>query len=256
MKVTRFLLSAALLLGFAGISHAQVTPVPEAGGTMQLSWDNCAPLVQNKNMLAGANVLFASVTNHSLPHQAYQVWLLIGDSNRQLPDAWRFDAAGCNGGFFSFAAQPPVALSKTCPGFVPAATQQFTIPVYQMAPPGLGYATTLGNAFLAVSYPTGSNNINPAVRYHLAGFTFDHTFSTPGPTPADLSTCGGFERGMCLVAIPDKCTWLNMQGEEFEFNGISSAFVTYNGGTAGGLCPGVIPAEQKTWGSIKDQYKR
>ena len=255
MKVTRFLLSAALLLGFAGISYAQVTPVPEAGGTMRLSWDSCNAL-SNKDSFNGANTLYASVTNHTTPHQAYQVWLLLGDSNKQLPDAWRFDAAGCNGGFFQFLAQPPVALAKACPGFVPTATQQFTIPVYQFAPPGLGYATTLGNAFLAVSYPTGSNNITAATRYHLAGFTFDHTFSSNGPTPADLSSCGNFERGMCIVAIPDKCTWLDMQGAEWEFNGTPAAWVTYNGGAVGSICPGVIPAEQKTWGSIKAQYNR
>jgi hypothetical protein len=260
MKVTRFLLSAVLLVGFAGVSFAQVTPIPEAGGNLQIQWDTCVlPVVQNKNSTAGPNTIYATVSGHSLPHQAYAIWLLVGDSNRQLPDAWRFDSQGCAGGLYSFVQQPPAALSKLCPGFVPAATPQVTIPAYQFAPAGLGYATTLGNPSLSVAYSNGglgSPNINPALRYHLAGFTFDHTFSTPGPTPGDLSTCGGFERGMCIVAIPNKCSWVDLAGIEWEFNGVPAAFLTYNGGTAGGLCPGVIPAEQKSWGSIKSQYKR
>jgi hypothetical protein len=259
MKVTRFLLSAVLLLGFAGVSFAQVPEIPENGGNMNLQWDTCVlPVVQNKNSSAGANVAYATVTGHALPHQAYAVWLLVGDSNRELPDSWRFDSAGCNGGFAGAAHQPPVALAKSCPGFVPANVQTVTIPAYQLAPAGLGYATTLGNPSLSVSYNNGgagSPNINPAVRYHLAGFTFDHTFSVPGPTNPGVD-CGGFERGMCIVAIPNKCSWLDLAGVEWEFNNIAACFLTYNGGTSGGLCPGVIPAEQKSWGSIKSQYKR
>jgi hypothetical protein len=243
----------------AGPSLAQVPPLPEAGGFLQLSWDQCAPLVLNKNSAAGPNVLYASVQGHATEHQAYQVWLLLGDANHQLPDAWRFDAAGCNGGFFSFSAQPPVALAKTCPGFVPAVTQQFTIPVFQLAPPGLGYLTTLGNAFLAVSYPSGSSNADPGTRYHLVGFTFDHTFSTAGPTPGDLSSCGSFERGMCIFAVPYKCSWLDLAGNEFAFRGVGGTQTTqvvYNGGTPDPNCPGAIPARPSTWGSIKAQYKR
>jgi hypothetical protein len=258
MKVTRFLLSAVLLIGFAAPSFAQVTPIPELGGNMQLSWDNCAPLLQSKNAVAGPNVLYASVLGHTIPHQGYQVWLLIGDDAKSLPDAWRFDSNGCNAGFENATQTPPVALAKSCPSFGPT-SGQFPVSVYQFAPPGLGYATTLGNAFLATAYPAGSQNIAPATRYHLAGFTFDHTFSTPGPTPADLSTCGGFEHGMCIVAIPNKCSWLDLAGNEFAFGNVNAgqSWVVYNGGTAGGgLCPGIIPAKAKTWGEIKDQYKR
>ena len=243
----RRLLTTLIVLGFlgaAGASHAQ---------TVDISWDNCTPLVTTKNIgaAAGAQTFYASVVGQTTPHQAYQVWWLVGDANAQLPDSWRFDSAGCNGGFFSYLAQPPVALAKSCPGFVPAATQQFTIPVFQLSPPPLGYATTAGNGFLAVSYPTGMLTPNPATRYHLAGFTHDFTFASVGPTPGDLSTCGGVETPMCINLIRNRVSWLDMGGTEILF-AIGNGTLTVNSMNG---CPGV-PAEASTWGSIKNQYRR
>jgi hypothetical protein len=231
-------------LGAAGTSHAQ---------TADISWDACFPIVTNKTIgaAAGPVTFFASAIGQSVPHQAYQVWWLVGDANRTLPDAWRFDSGGCNGGFFSYAAQPPVAMSKACPGFVPAATQQFTIPVFQLAPPPLGYATTTGNGFLAVSYPAGVLAPNPATRYHLAGFTHDFTFASVGPTPPDLSTCGGVETPMCINLIRNRVSWLDMAGTEFLF-AIGNGTLTVNS-IAG--CP-AVPAQPTTWGTIKGQYRR
>ena len=264
MKVTRFLLSAVLLLAVAGNAHAQLD---RAGGTVSISWDACDPVVVNKNMLSGANHAYASVVGHGVGHQAYQVWLLLGNSSLALPDAWRFDAAGCNAGFSAsetapYNSQPPTALSKACPPFAPAsgigAVVISRIQAYQFAPAPLGFATTLGNALAAFAYPNnglGSPNFNPATRYHLVDFTFDHTFSLAGPQdPA--AACGGFEDGMCIYVIDGKTSWLDLTSAEHLFNdGQTNRYLTYNGGTPSGPCPGSIPAKPATWGSIKAQYK-
>lgn len=228
-------------LGLAGSSHAQVT--------MDLSWDNCAPVVVDKVPTAGPTTFYASAIGQTVAHKAYQVWWLVGDANKTLPDAWRFDAAGCNGGFYTFSAQPPTALSKTCPGFVPIATQQFTIPLFQLSPAGLGYPTTLGNGFLAVSYPSGSTNANPAQRYHLAQFLLDFTFAVNGPTNPGVD-CGGFETPMCINTVRQRASWLDSNDVETLFN-IGNAFLTVHSVSG---CP-AIPARPATWGEIKGQYR-
>ncbi len=263
MKVTRFLLSAVLLLAVTGNAHAQLDRL---GGTVSLSWDNCSPIVVNKNMLAGPNKAYASVTGHALGHQAYQVWLLLGHSSQSLPNAWRFDATagdpGCNAGFSGSDAVPysgnVVALAKTCPGFVPTSVASNKIQTYQFAPAPLGFATTLGNALAAFAYPNngaGSPNINPALRYLLVEFQCDHTFSVAGPADPAVA-CGGFEEGMCIYVIDGRTSWLDLTSTEHKFNdGMSNRFLTYNGGALNGLCPDVIPAAPTTWGSIKAQYK-
>ena len=262
MKVTHFLLSAALLIAVAGPSYAQLD---RSGGTVSLSWDQCDPVVVNKDMLSGVNSAYASVIGHGAGHKAYQVWLLIGNSQLSLPDAWRFDSQGCNAGFSGGAVAtgayynlPPALLSKACPGFVPPSISPNRIQAYQFAPAPLGFATTLGNALAAFAYPNnglGSPNINPAQRYHLVQFNFDHTFSLPGPQdPAQA--CGNFQDGMCIYVIDQRTSWLDLQDTEHLFNdGVSNRFLTYNGGALAGQCPGVIPAKQATWGSIKAQYK-
>ena len=230
----------ATALAFATTAEAQ---------TVDLSWDQCIPIQTDK--LApnpGGPVKFhASVIGQAAGHQAYQVWWIVGDSNNQIPDAWRFDAAGCNGGFFTFSSQPPSALAKSCPPFVPAATQQFTIPVFQLAPPPLGYPVTMGNGFLAVSYPATVQNPNAATRYHLASFLLDFTFGTVGQTPPDLSSCGGMEIGTTIRLIPDRVSWLDLQSVEHPFQ-IGNSLLRWNGGA--------VPANASTWGSIKNQYRR
>jgi hypothetical protein len=225
----------------AGVSHAQVV--------MDLSWDACSPIVVNKVPTAGPQTFFASAIGATVAHKAYQVWWVVGDANQTLPDAWRFDAAGCNGGFYTFTSQPPTLLAKACPGFVPLATQQFTIPLFQLAPAPLGYATTLGNGFLAVSYPNGSTNTTPTQRYHLCQFLLDFTFAVNGPTNPGVD-CGGFETPMCINTVRQRSSWLDTNNVETLFD-IGNASLTVHS-VAG--CP-AIPARAATWGEIKGQYR-
>jgi hypothetical protein len=261
LRLVSSLLACGLASAFAAPQAlAQLGPPPPvAGGTMSLSWEDCGPLVSNLVPVQGPNTLTAHVTGHALPHQAFQVWLLLGDVSRTLPDAWRFDEDGCNAGFVGFHDSDPIGLSK-CPWFISPSVQRLTISKFQLSPPPLGYATTLGNVVFAAAYPNdgaGSPTVNPAIRYKLATFVFDHTFSIPGASPADGSACGGLDQQICIVAIPGKCTWLDLAGNEFSFGGVYSSWATVNGLFSG--CIDVIdpvPARPTTWGSIKAQYKR
>jgi hypothetical protein len=215
--------------------------------TIDLSWHGCSPIVYDVVPVPGSTLTaYASVTGQSQAHRAYQVWWVVGDIEDRLPDAWRFDGDGCNAGRYTFTAQPAAALAKSCPPLVPAATQQFTIPVYQLAPAGLGVPTTMGNGFLAVSYPTGSTAASAAQRYHAARFVLDFTYAVTGSGDAGFS-CGGLERPLTLRLVPDRSTWLDVNLQEFVWE-YGNATLHVNGGAS--------ENHARTWGQVKGQYRR
>jgi hypothetical protein len=237
--IPAILLTAAVVL-------ASFAASPVRAQTIDLSWNGCSPIVADVAPAAGATLTaYASVTGQSQPHKAYQVWWVVGDVENRLPDAWRFDAGGCNAGFFTFTTQPSAALAKSCPPLVPAATQQFPVALYQLAPAGLGFATTLGNGLLVVAYPTGSTATNPAQRYHAARFTLDFTYAVTGPGIGG-SACGGLERPLSLRLVPGRSSWLDLNDVESEW-GFGNAVLDVNGGTN--------VTAVRTWGQIKGQYR-
>ncbi len=229
------------------IAFATLSAVPAVAQTIDLSWNACSPITVDWTAHAGAKVTaYASAFGQSQAHKAYEVWWVIGDAESRIPDAWRFDAAGCNGGFYEFSPQPASGLAKSCPPLVPAATQQFVIAQYQFAPAALGFANTMGNGFLAVSYPTGSTSTNPATRYHAVRFTFDFTFAVEGPGAAG-STCGGLERPLTLRIVPERAAWLDLDEVQHEWQ-LGNSTLTVNGGAD--------PNTASTWGTIKGQYRK
>jgi hypothetical protein len=233
------LLTAAVAFASLAASHVRAQ-------TIDLSWNGCSPIVADVVPAAGATLTaYASVTGQSQPHKAYEVWWVVGDVENRIPDAWRFDAGGCNAGSYTFTTQPSAALAKSCPPLVPAATQQFTAPLYQLAPAGLGFATTLGNGFLIVAYPTGSTATNPAQRYHAARFTLDFTSAVTGPGNGS-SACGGLERPLTLRLVPGRSSWLDLNDVEYDW-ALGNSTLDVNGGTNA--------TAARTWGQIKGQYR-
>jgi hypothetical protein len=240
MKVTRFLLSALLLGAMATTASAQ--------GTVSLNWDTCIGPI-NKAIAPGTIAdLQASVIGHSQPHQAYQVYVALGSGNAgALRDAWRFDAAGCQGSaLITINHLSPGTLSKACPSFQ-GANASIQIKDYSF-----DALTGKARAVLANTYPAGVAVVNPATRYFLAQFKFDHTFSTAGPSDPG-NTCGGLEVAVC--AHLTRTSWLSPDGVETPW-AWGQEYVTANdaGNTSG--CPGATPAVPTTWGSVKAQYKR
>ena len=242
MKVTRFLLSALFLGAMATTASAQ--------GAVSLNWDSCTGPI-NKQILPGSGVanLYASVLGHDQPHQAYQVWIRLGSGSAgPLRDAWRFDAAGCQGSsFLTINHLAPAAVVKVCPTFQGPLTS-FQLKEYQWDAL-TGKATT----YLADTYPAGNNTqIVPTVRYFLVNWAFDHTFSVDGATTPGAD-CGGLETPVCGHIF--RASWLTPAGAEFPW-AISQEYVTSRDPNNDSRCPGATPAENKTWGSLKAQYKR
>ena len=241
MKVTRFLLPALFLGAMATTASAQ--------GAVSLSWDGCTGPI-NKQILPGTQAsLYASVLGHSQPHQAYQVWMLLGSGNAgEIRDAWRFDAAGCQGSsFITIDHLAPAAVVKVCPTF------QGPLASIQIKDYSFDALSGKARAVLANTYPAGNfTTVNPAQRYFLARFLFDHTFSVNGDTTPGAD-CGGLEVAVCGHLT--RTSWLSPDGVETPW-GWGQEYVTANDPNNSTGCPGATPTVPKTWGSVKAQYKR
>ena len=167
-----------------------------------------------------------------------------------MRDAWRFDPAGCDVGFFTLNHTAPAAVSKTCPSFQ-GNLQSLQIKDYS-------YDGTTGKVkiTLANAYPNGGAGnpaaTNAAQRYFLANYNFDLTFAVVGPGAPDGSTCGGVEVPVCFALT--QATWLDLTGAEIPWN-IASGYITTNDPNNLQHCPGTVPAAPRTWGSVKSQYR-
>ena len=240
MKVTRFLLSVLFLGAMVSTASAQFA---------YLSWDACNSVATDKAIAPGSGVanLYVSVLGQSQPHKAYQAVVLFGSGNAgALRDAWRFDAVGCQtDAFISISHSPPAAVAKACPGMTGANSLQIK---------NYSFDAISGKATgtLASAYDPNATAVNPAVRYHLANFAFDHTYSVVGPTNPGVD-CGDLEVPVCAHLA--RCSWLMLDGTEMPYP-FAKEYVTANDPANGTGCPGATPAAATTWGSIKHQYKR
>ena len=245
MNMTRHLLTALTLCAMATTASAQ--------GTASISWDSCnpTPLTPNKQVAPGAQVattsLYASVIGHSAPHNGYEVQVKFSSPGGSIRDAWRFDSDGCQGSaFITIDHIAPAAVVKTCPSFSGTAS------VLQIK--GYSYDPETGRAtgLVANAYPAGNPSaVNPAQRYFLARFGFDHSFSVNGATTPGAD-CGGLEVPVCAFLSVAKYNAL--AGGEIDW-AKGQDFVTANDPNNTSGCSGQVPAKNTTWGSVKAQYK-
>ncbi|MGH7724645.1 MAG: hypothetical protein ACREOU_04385 [Candidatus Eiseniibacteriota bacterium] len=238
MKVTRIL--ASLLFLAAAASTASAVPA------VRMSWDNCTPLVVNKDVAPGTIAgLYGSVVGQELPHQGYEVWLLLGGGG-PIADAWRFDSDGCQTpAGIALDHTAPTAVSKTCPSFQ-GLLASVQVKTYDYDP-----STGKARAVVANAYPAGILNPVLTQRYFLMRANFDHTFSVNGPTNPGVD-CGGLERGVCVHVT--RANWLDLAGITIPF-ALENEFVTARDPANDTRCPGATPVETKTWGQIKDAYR-
>ena len=247
-----------LLFTFSGLTVASIGYA--ANGAIDLTWGaTCTPIVQNITPTNVATSMIASELGNDQTHNAYQVRALIGSATRTIPDAWRFDAAGCQGtSFIQLNHLPPAAASKACPAFQGAANTSFQLKDYHFVNPGSIYDQTIVRFYLANTYPAGFTTL-AAQRYFLMQAIFDHTFSVNGATTPGTD-CGGFETPMCIALLqgdrrPEESgtsSYIKLaDGLEYFFDNSPNSFLTVHG-IAG--CP-AVPTHNATWGQIKSQYR-
>lgn len=241
MKVTRILAALALVVGFAGSAHA--------AGCARLSWGTCDPDVPNANYVVGTNTyqLVYSIFGSGDPNVGTDSQLRIrhyrpGSTSSTVPDSWRFDDSGCQTG--SQLVLSNNALSKACPAY--KGTNPLVI---------TQYATDVdSSAFLRLAITYDNFSPSAAVRYTAWLITFDHSFSNIGPSPADLSSCGGVEQ--CENIYFDFANVLALTGFQLPLAPCDPApiadpahgpvIATWNGG-----CEAPVATQNTTWGKLK-----
>ncbi|HEV8479256.1 MAG TPA: hypothetical protein VGR66_00555 [Candidatus Eisenbacteria bacterium] len=170
---------------------------------------------------------------------------------RGLPDAWRFDDAGCQTG-------SQVSLSnngtKTCPAM--KGTNPLTITNFQY------YANEEPNPRMNVRLAITYDNFTPVAgtTYILWSIIFDHSFSVTGPSTPGVN-CGGGELPLCIAMTdPTMPNYSDVASgvlaltgiqEPFTFATATDGYITWNGGLN---CPGAVPTVPATWGRLKGMY--
>ncbi|MGH7724646.1 MAG: hypothetical protein ACREOU_04390 [Candidatus Eiseniibacteriota bacterium] len=260
----RKLLTSLVLLGALGVVHQAHAAI----GTVDASWDACAPIVVDKTTtVAGPVGLVISILGHDEFHQGYEVWGILGTAARTTPDAWAFDAAGCQTpAGITIDHLSPVALSKTCPSFQGnAASVQIKAYDTGAGSGDLQYDPNLRRLVLANAYPAGISTSLATQRYFLARFLFDHSFSVPGPGTPGVD-CGGYENAICFTMLGGsepgsvatgkwwaKVNYLDQAGATRELP-VGNRIATFNNAGNPMGCA-AVPAVNKTWGQIKSQYR-
>jgi hypothetical protein len=227
-------------LAFAGVSHAAI-------GTVDMTWDGCTGPVDKTTNVAAPYSIFVTVIGHDEGHKGYDVRIIYGNASQQVPDAWRFDANGCEGSSL-------VTMdfnSKACPRFQQNSSGNVgPITKVEFSPPFDPYPVTLMRALFAWVYSPDVTAVNPGTRYLLVRIGFDLSQAVPGPGTPGI-TCGGFEEPMCFRL--SNASFLDTNNVEKLFNRSNPMLaVSFNGA---GVCPGAVPAKPATWGSIKGQYR-
>jgi hypothetical protein len=176
-----------------------------------------------------------------------QIRIDFGDAaNGPVPDAWRFDAAGCQSA--SRLSITNQALNQSCPsmGSNALTTAQYLIDGLD----ALLRLTTTYDEFIP----------DAATRYTVWQIVFDHTYDIVGPSGGGL--CGGAEKGANFRF--DFAQVIEPGGHRIDLGPCDvnqffyCGYVTWMGGAyypeAGGGC-GSIPILPATWGRVRATYR-
>jgi hypothetical protein len=254
-------LVALVLVGFcAGVAHG--------AAVIDLSWDACSPIQHDRVLPAGATMshLYATGTGITGATVAYQFKIYLGTnfggtcSPTTVPDAWRFDATGCQGTpFYSVFTN---STSKTCPALSGTSTPVKIIEM-NYSPFDIQEVLTV-----AIAYQNAPQTADPNVTYQLGHILFDHTYAVQGAGDPP-NTCGGFEKPMCITAWggynvhgdclgPNQAThgsYLRLDGTEVPFGGGPVDVASFRIDAGIQACNLATPAQPTTWGAIRAQYR-
>jgi hypothetical protein len=227
--------------------------VQAADGTLDLSWKQCSPVISGISS-PGDAAIYATVHGIDQAHKAYEILIAYGNAAQNVPDAWRFDPGGCQGSSrIAMDHVAPDAVAASCPTFQPGTV--LTVEVVGFVPAGDPSGYPSSNQMIKFQLADALGNAvdsNPATRYFLARFQFDHSHSVPGPTMP--GSCGGIDQAMCFKLM--RAGYIDTSGNEHFWRSpwAPGPFptLTFNSSEA---CAGETPALPSTWGQIRHQYR-
>ena len=194
----------------------------------RLSWGTCTPQVANQDFAGpGVYTLVLSVSGASISQYGHDSTLRIQPA---VPDAWRFDDAGCQTG--SRLSLQNVAVDP-CPAMRGANALEIT--QYSL---DLDGSAELRLAVVYDDFVTVANQ-----RYVLWKIGFDHTQSVAGASGPDA--CGGANTRLNFSVLPQ----IGLTGGNYLFLGMEpgDSPATWNGGDT--------RAKPTTWGAVKALYR-
>lgn len=217
------------------------TPAQAQNGTVQLSWTQCDPVVQDLAFTGPGQVarMVLSVLGTADPHRGFRFQVRIGGAGPSVPDAWRFDAAGCNVGQVTLNTG---ALNKACPAFQGVNP----LPIFNY---GFGEDIPGTSRFDVLNAYDSMLTPDPATRYTVLQGVFDHAFSDTGPQDP-LIACGNADEPVCFWLQYTEFLNPDLTSEEFD---IGNNILTWNGQTTP-ICP-TVQNENTTWGRVKGLYR-
>jgi hypothetical protein len=224
-----------------------------AGGIVSLTWDGCTgPLTKTVSPGSTAK-LFASVIGEQTTLIGYLIRIRVSadcsDPTRGggVPDAWRFDPAGCQGSQAPLMAHfAPIEVVATCANFVspPAFTIQITEYKYDAL---LGQAQiTFANVFT----PTPATP-DPTRRYFITQIAFDQAHGVRGESPP-YPDCGGLEVPMCMQLIEQEYADVNSNIIPWAR---ANECVSVNDTQHRSGCDAATPVRATTWGAVRGRYR-
>ena len=248
MKKT-LLLGAALLALSASVASA-------AG--INFGWNDCGglPASVNKNFACNSNTLSGAILVGSFVPPAgstaitgEEIVIDIQSASANLPAWWQFKNAGtCRAtGAFSTNADFTSGPFTCADYFVGGATGNFTAFNPNIVP---GQTNRARIQILYAVPPTSAGPVDENLEYYAFKLT------VLGAKTVGAGACGGCLDPVCLVLNEIKLTQPVGVGNYRLQTPASRNYATWQGGAIGlGGCPAVVPAQNRTWGSVKSLYR-
>jgi hypothetical protein len=206
-----------------------------------LNWDACStPFSNLTKFFSGPTVVHevVSASGFSGTVTGYVLKLVVQSDNlynfpsNPLPDAWRFDGAGCQTGHLSITPD-----GAGCGALAPTGATTFMS------------AGLVGQQLLITYSVTFPPYTPAATNFVLADLAFDHAQSAAGTPP---SGCGGAERQACFTI--QSASWLDVY-----LTAHPISFETFSGlewqPSPGLGCLGDLPVHNSSWGTLKTLYR-
>jgi hypothetical protein len=236
---------AALVFG----SSAPVFAEPAAQFGYGLGFRYCVDPTADAFLPPGGGLrVNIAATGIAVPVRGYRAsFELLPQDGLAFPDAWRFDADGCQFSARSITNFLPPPIETGCQTLAsqsPIASAATTCT--------FDTGTRRLRVDLAVELTGIASNPNPALAYFVASVPFDHFASVAGAANSP-GTCGGVERAMCIrltsLAIED--------GEEHWIEAARpNSVLTVNAAALGGpTACAAVPTRASTWGGLKGSYR-
>ncbi len=213
------------------VDFAPVTFVEAQGVTqpnLRLGWDTCDPYVRDKVFSGPAMYrLVMSVNNVTGSYSGYDFTVGFGP---MVPDAWRFDAGGCQG---DGNATYSTTGTKTCPSLQGSGPLAITF---------FGYDQILKTASLRLANTFNEFPADPATRYTLWVLDFNHAMSVVGPTTP--GSCGGADDAMSIDVVKSE---MLLTAGDLVHPLLDEAHAKWNGNPT--------PTVPTTWSRVKGMYR-